>query len=132
MHFHPVWVAEHKTKGHRKHFRDLAKLSCVVTCTGVETVCTYCDKLYSDQLDHFFHECDKYAATRELFWLLLVNICCVELSTYLYNLPQEELSGIILGRSPNIQVSQREILNVLEICAKCWQLLSYDKDLRLY
>ena len=28
MHIHPLWLAEHVTIGHRKHFEDMAKLNC--------------------------------------------------------------------------------------------------------
>ncbi len=28
--FHPLWIAEHNTKGHTRHFQDMVKLNCVV------------------------------------------------------------------------------------------------------
>ena len=50
LHFHPVWVAENSTSSHRKYFRDLAKLNCLLCSDGKESQCLYCNKVYSDQL----------------------------------------------------------------------------------
>ena len=130
-HVHPVWVAEQRTKGHRKHFRDLAKLNCVPFVNRIE-LCAYCNKIVGDQLDHFFHSCGKYTVTREYFWTIVVNSCSTVLGAYLHNFPDEAMSAVILGKRPAINITDREAFCLLEICAKCWQLLAYDKNLKFY
>ena len=34
--FHPLWIAEHNTKGHTRHFRDMVKLCCVVQGRSID------------------------------------------------------------------------------------------------
>ena len=131
LHVHPAWVAEARTQGNRKHFRDMARLNCIL-CKRKRETCCYCNRELSDQLDHFFHWCDKYTATRELYWSSVINVCSVELSSYLFNLPDEIMSGVILGQTPNVNVSRENLFTLFEIGANIWQILAYEKELRFY
>jgi hypothetical protein len=81
--FHPVWVAEARTSGHKKHYRDLAKLNCVKQGKYLNKLCSYCSKMYFDQLDHYFHHCSKYSPYREAFGPLLLT-CVVFNSAVIY------------------------------------------------
>ena len=130
--FHPVWIAEHKAKCHRKHFRDLAKLNCVVVIKNAVKQCSYCEEFYDDQMNHFIHKCIKYKDTRELYWTLVVNTCRVAISAHSYNLPDDEQTCVILGKRPDIDLSCQEAFDLLQIAARTWQLLAYDKELRFY
>jgi hypothetical protein len=132
LHLHPVWLAESRLYGHRKHLRDLAKLNCVPYGNNAVKTCPYCNNQVNDQLDHYFHSCPKYVDTRELYWSLVINMCSVQLSTYLYNLPDEELSAVILGKRPAVPLSDVEVHELLEIGAKSWQLLAHDPELKFY
>jgi len=132
LHLYPVWRAERRLYGHRKHLRDLAKLNCVPYGNNAVKTCPYCNNQVNDQLDHYFHSCPKYVDTRELYWSLVMNMCSVQLSTYLYNLPDEELSAVILGKRPAVPLSDVEVHELLEIGAKSWQLLAHDPELKFY
>ena len=129
---HPAWVAENKTRGHRKHFRDLAKLNCVPTAKRIPVDCVYCNTRIDDQLDHYFHHCKKYVATREHYWGLVINSFSVVLSTFLYNLPDMEMTAVILGRKLNVDILDEDALLLLDIGAKIWQVLAHEKCLLWY
>ena len=49
------------------------------------------------QLDHYFHHCDNYVSTREMYWSVNMNSFSVELS-HLYNLSDSDMSAVILGK----------------------------------
>ncbi len=40
--FHPLWIAEHNTKGHTRQFRDMVKPNCVVEGRSSKRPCSYC------------------------------------------------------------------------------------------
>ena len=100
-HVHPIWVAETLTTGHRKHFRDLAKLNCVLYGSAGIPACVYCNKPFDDQLEHYMHHCIKYESTRELYWSVVINSFSVYLSRYLHNLSERDLTSVILGKTPD-------------------------------
>ena len=125
-------ASESQLNGHRKHFRDLAKLNCVPGGNNAIKTCPYCANQIDDQLDHYFHSCKKYVATRELYWSLVINLCSVELSTYIYNLPDGDISAIILGKRPDVSLSDAEALELLQIGAKSWQLLAHERKIKCY
>ena len=102
--FHPLWIMEHDTKDHARHFRDMVKLNCVVEGRSSKEPCSYCGRNFSHQLDHFMHSCNKHAGTRELYWSAIVNIFDVNISAYLYNLHVNELTEVILGRRPDLEI----------------------------
>ena len=130
--FHPVWIAEARTLGHKKHYRDLAKLNCVIQGSNyVNKVCSHCDQIYIDQLDHYFHHCCKYSPHREAFWTTVINSCSVQLSAYLYNLPEESITGVILGKMPCVYASN-EVSMLLEIGAKIWQAVAHEPELNFF
>jgi hypothetical protein len=129
---HPIWLLEHKAKGHRKHIRDLAKLNGVLCNRGADKACVYCQKSFNDHIDHYFHSCNKYAATRELFWCLIVNTCNIELGAYLYNLPDPSLSCVILGQKPDVPITNIEAAHLLTLCATTWQILAHERELPFY
>jgi hypothetical protein len=130
--FHPVWVAEARTSGHKKHYRDLAKLNCVKQGKYLNKLCSYCSKMYFDQLDHYFHHCSKYSPHREAFWTTVINSCSVQLSGYLYNLPDESITAIILGKRPCVYALNEEVSMLLEIGAKIWQAVAHESELRFF
>jgi hypothetical protein len=132
-HIHPVWVAESRAVGHKKHFRDLAKLNCVKRGNEIERECPYCHIVYLDQVNHFFHSCSKYLATRETYWTTVINACDFSLSAHLYNLTDEEITAVILGKRPCVSsIQDKQINTLLEIGAKVWQLVAYDPELMFY
>ena len=129
---HPAWLAESYTKGHSKHFRDIAKLNCVPSGNIAHKQCIYCNIDFVDQLDHFFHQCTKYSATREVYWSTIINSCSTELSAYVYNLPDEDISAVILGKRPCFRAADNDMSVLFEIGARVWQVLAYDSNLRFY
>ena len=129
---HPIWLLKHNTSGHRQHLRDFAKLQAVFYNSNDDKICIYCDKIFLDHLDHYFHECNKYTGTREHFWTLVINICTVELSSYLYNLPDSDLSCVMLGQKPNCSTTESECLNFLVLCSRTWQILTRERELKFY
>ncbi len=83
-------------------------------------------------MDHFINSCNKYTGTRELYWWIIVNILLwlsVNISVYLYNLPENELTEVILGRRPDLEISDDQWQALLATCAKCWQMLCYEPTL---
>jgi hypothetical protein len=131
-HVHPLWVAEQICKGHRKHFRDLAKLNCVPYGSASVQTCIYCDQSVDDQLDHYIHHCIKYESTRELYWAVVINSFSVQLSSYLYNLNEREITAIILGKKPSLDATVDDFPALLGLGAEIWQILAYEKELRFY
>jgi hypothetical protein len=125
--FHPVWLAERSSTGQGKCYRDLAKLNCVLGASPRD-----CNKTYDDQLIHYRQSCEKYTATRELYWSLVLNTCSIELSAHLYNLPDDELAAVVLGKRPELPIPDDEASNLLFLGAKSWQLLAHDKELKCY
>ncbi len=79
--------------------------STVLEAKSSKEPCSYCGRNFFDRLDHFIHSCDKYTGTRELYWSTVVNIFDVNISAYLYILPVKELSKVILGRCPDLEIS---------------------------
>jgi hypothetical protein len=130
--FHPVWLAERSSTGQGKCYRDLAKLNCVLGASPRESRCVYCNKTYDDQLIHYLQSCEKYTATRELYWSLVLNTCSIELSAHLYNLPDDELAAVVLGKRPELPIPDDEASNLLFLGAKSWQLLAHEKELKFY
>ena len=128
-HVHPIWVAENLASGHRKHFRDLAKLNCILYGNAGIQACVYCNRSFDDQLDHC---CVKYESTRELFWSLVINVFSVYMSSYLYNLSDSDMTSVILGKTPNFVPPMDDPNMLLEISAKTWQILAYERELRFY
>ena len=106
-------------------------VQCGVLTDGKESQCIYCNKMYRDQLNHFLQSCEKYEPTREYYWSLVLNTCSVELSAFLYNLPDDEFAAILLGKRPDI-ASDDEIFHLFCIGARSWQLLAHDKTLKFY
>ena len=129
---HPIWQLENTTRGNRTFLRDFARLNGVITSSDYNKVCVYCNDQFSDYLDHYIHECNKYTDTREYFWSLLINVFSVMISSYLYNLEQSEMTEIILGKTPNCAISNNEQWELLALSAKAWQLLVYECELKLY
>jgi hypothetical protein len=132
LRFHPIWLMEHRAEGHRRHLRHLVKLNCVLCDRNLAKNCKYCGRAFLDHIDHYFHSCTKYQEKREYFWFLVINTCSVELSAHLYNLSDRDMSCVILGQQPAISVSENELTHLFTICAKTWQLLAYEKELKYY
>lgn len=133
LHVHPAWSMEHHTKGFREHFKALAKLNGVVCGSSGQNKCIYCGKSYWDILDHFIHSCVKYNDTREYFWSLVVNACSDELSAHIYNLPDSDITAVILGQKiQNVNIGDDEADLLLELSARTWQILSKEKELTFY
>ena len=129
---HPIWSLEHKAKGHRWHVKDFAKLNGVLCDANQDKECVYCNRPFSDHLDHYFHSCEKYQGTREYFWSLIINTCTVQFSAYAYNLSDDDLTCIMLGQKPSLDITESEAIHWLTICAKVWQILTYERDLPYY
>ncbi len=131
VHVHPLWLRENEISGHKRHFRDLAKLNGVLLkFSGAP--CIYCGKQVGNKLIHYITACSKYDGTREYFWTLIVNGFSVSISAYLHNASDEILTAIILGRScrcAGIDTTNEEAL-LLDICAKVWQILPYEVNLK--
>ena len=132
MHIHPLWLAGRVTIGHRKHFRHIIKLNCVPCHSRSVIVCLYCNYEGTDQLVHYFHHCSKYKNTRELFWTTVVNMFHVNVSTHLFNLCESEQTEIFLGKRPSIFIDEGELYKLREICARVWQILAQEPELRFY
>jgi hypothetical protein len=132
LNVHPIWYIEHNTKGHRRHFKDLAKLNGVLYGMNQNKACAYCNRPFCDHLDHYIHSCDKYRETREYFWTLIVNVCSVQLSSYLHNLTDYEQTCVILGQKPSLVITGNEHCHFQTICAKVWQRLAYERELPFY
>lgn len=133
LNVHPMWLMEHNAKGYRQHFRNFIKLNGVLCDVNTQQDCLYCNKIFEDHLDHYFHSCDKYQDSREYFWSLVMNTCSVEFSVYLYNLPDPEMTCIILGRRPNdITFNDNEYFHFLTLCSKIWHVLAYEPELTYY
>ena len=126
---HPIWLLEHTSQGHRRHFRDYAKLNGVLCDDNGSKPCIYCGGLFVDHLDHYFHTCEKYKDTRECFWALIINTCNVRLSAHLYNLSESDLSCVMLGKQPHVDQNEQEFSHVLTIFSKLWQILTYEREL---
>ncbi len=75
--------------------------------------------------------CNKYIGSRELYWSIIVNIFDVNISAYLYNLPVNELTGVILGRRPDLDISNDQWQALVATCAKWWQIL-YEPMINFY
>ena len=105
--FHPVWLAERSSTDQGKCYRDLAKLNCVLGASPRESRC-------------------------ELYWSLVLNTCSIELSAHLYNLPDDELAAVVLGKRPELPIPDDEASNLLFLGATSWQLLAHDKELKFY
>ena len=50
----------------------------------------------------------------------------------LYNLPENELTEVILGRRPDLEISGDQQQALLATCAKCWQFSCYEPTLNFY
>lgn len=129
LQFHVVWRMEKTLK--QPCFRDLAKLNCVIVDIS-EQICCYCEQSYTDQIVHYVQYCSKYTETRELYWSLVVNTCSVQLSSYLYNLEDERLVEILLGKSLDLAIPTLDADHLLTLGAKTWQILSREPQLHFY
>ena len=67
LHVHPIWDLEKMTTGNRIFLSDFAKLNGVLNGSQGNIVCVYCNKEFSDYLNHYIHECTKYKHSREYF-----------------------------------------------------------------
>ena len=106
----------------RSYYKSVSTIAtCVVQGRSSKEPCSYCGRNFSDQL-HFIHSCNKYAGTRELYWSIIVNIFDVNISTYLYNLPENELTEVILGRRPDLEISDDQWQALLVTCAQYCQI----------
>jgi hypothetical protein len=132
LHVHPIWCLEHKTQGRRQYLLDFAKLNGGLCDFEGSKICIYCDKHFCDYLNHYIHSCTKYDSTREFFWCLVLNEFSVSFSSYLYNLMDEEITEVILGRTPDTLLSNEEHSAFLKMSAKTWQILSYERELPFY
>ena len=132
LHVHPIWGLEGTAGGNRKYVRDFSKPNGVLNYFLYDKVCVYCKKTYSDQLDHFIHECSKYQHTRELFWSIIINEFSVAFSSYLYNLEDSRQTEVILGKNPDCGLSTEQSQAFLHISAKTWQILTYERELIFY
>ncbi len=50
----------------------------------------------------------------------------------LYNLPENELTEVILGRRTDLEISVDQWQALLTTCAKCWQILCFEPTLKFY
>ncbi len=103
-------------------------ISCVLQGMVGSNPCCYCAKRDGDQLDHYIHSCTKYVGTRELYGTIVVNNFDVSTSTYLYNLPQDDLTEIILGKHLDAKMAEEQWQFLLEIGARSWQILAYEPE----
>jgi hypothetical protein len=131
MRTHPIWSLENITKGNRKYLRDFAKLNGVLK-TQIIKNCVYCNKHFSDYLNHYMHNCTKYEDTREHFWTAVINEFSVNFCVYLYNLSDSEITQIIFGQTPTIKMPCTEQIAFLKVSAEIWQILTYERELIFY
>jgi hypothetical protein len=132
MHVHIIWQLQNTITGNKAFLRDFAKLNGVLNSSACNNICIYCSNQFIDLLDHYIHDCKKYESTRELFWSLVVNNFRVRLSAYLYNLDDCEMTAVILGKPIDSFISQSEQRELLILCARCWQILAYERELPFY
>ncbi len=77
VHVHPLWLRETEISGHKRLFRDLAKLNGVLSIFVAP--CIYCGKQVGDKLIHYITACSKYDGIREYFWTLIVSVFSVSI-----------------------------------------------------
>ncbi len=56
----------------------------------------------------------------------------VDVITHLFNLCESEQTEIFLGMRPSIFIDEGELYKLREICARIWQILAHELDLRFY
>jgi hypothetical protein len=62
----------------------------------------------------------------------VINSFSVQLSSYLYNLNEREITAIILGKKPSLDATVDDFPALLGLGAEIWQILAYEKELRFY
>ncbi len=65
----------------------------------------------------------------KVHWLTVVNHFDVSTTTYLYNLPQDDLTEISLGKHPDATMADDQWQLLLEIDARIWQTLAHEPEL---
>ncbi len=70
--------------------------------------------------------------TRELYWSIVANKFDVSTSTYVYNLPQDDLTEIIPGKRLEAKMADEQWQLLLEIGARTWQIMAYEPELAYY
>ncbi len=63
---------------------------------------------------------------------IIVNIFDVNIQCLPYNLPVNELTEVILGRRPDLEISDDQWQALPATCAKCWQILCCETMLNFY
>ena len=53
-------------------------------------------------------------------------------SSFLYNLEQSAMTEIVLGKVPDIVITDKEQRDLLILSAKTWQILAYERELPFY
>ncbi len=56
----------------------------------------------------------------------------VHVSTHLFNFCESEQTDIFLGKRPSIFIDEGELYKLKEICARIWQILAHEPELRFY
>ncbi len=109
----------------------MVKLNCLEEARQSKEPCSYCGRNFSDQLDHFLHSYDIITGTRELYWSIIVNIFDVNYSTYLYNVPVNELTKVIFGSRSDLDISDSwwQALVATWSTSKYWHILCYEQFL---
>jgi hypothetical protein len=118
-----------------RHCRDISTRLCFAAClctvmpSKFHEQCPNCGYIYSDVLEHLITSCRVYDTAREVFWNILINELPVACSTYLYNLPDQDLLCVLLRKIPecqNISVCEHKLIT--STFARVWYCLRKESN----
>ena len=93
----PVWILAREYPHMLEKCFNVAKIIAQPYVT-LDNLCEHCGFMYSDKLSHFVCICSYTLAQRNQFWDIIHNTFPIDLSSYLYNIEDDDaFVNIILG-----------------------------------